>query len=1098
MTLRGPKRINRRGRREAAEIIFGKEQSRFLARRFFALSAVKIIILETLNQTSRLWLKKPGIILAGLLILALSAAAIAAAPTENARAGILQFADRFTRVRGLGDCLTSAGLAWRDLSDNARKGELDLRGLDLLIVGSFATDDDAIRETLAQLRDKLSAFVRDGGIAIVLSQADQTVADEPWLEPAARITRCDYDYTTPVLLNPGHPLFTTPVNIVGGFRDWRGMALSWESIVSYSGVGVLAAENTHGRHPCIVEAEWGRGRALILTIPFDKAFVKGNTAARRLAVALSRNLFAYASAVKAGEAPPVSVFVRPEAYRHAITGLVFRDANGNGVRDSGEIGIANVSVSDGGDVVLTDNGGRYQLPNAGYEARFVFVSVPAGYRKGGQFWHGLEPSATPRSFDFALAPAGSSGERFSFAHISDIHTGRKGTRGLLAKLLEEIARLDEQPRFIVATGDLTERGEEPECKEYQEAISKSVVPVLNVAGNHDVLADPANYQNVLGPEYYSFDEGRFHFIVLTSFDKTPRYHRWLERDRATLAKDKPLILLQHYEPKADQYEPFASWGTRLLCHGHWHGNRIVTYKGMTVLSTPTPLFGGIDASPPSFHVIEADGERLSATRRLSFQNRRLTIVSPSENLVQRGPKLQIIANAYDTARPPKSARFELKRDGTVVTSGALVADGDWSWAGQTDTTGLDRESYEIVVSMSDAKQQMWSASRRFVFSEGKTPPLKPGSEDWPTYLGNAQRNRQPAAVIRPPLSLTWMAPIGPPLEFSAPVLAQGTIYVSLRNRGFPGDNGVLALDALTGARKWFTATESGVHNSVAVDSATVYASSVGGRTYAFDARNGRERWHVDHGSDHLRWVYQSPLVLGDRLIAGNSAHLSNIDRATGRELWHRAFNPDWMPTFGSFAASGRTLLACADWAKVGLAAFDAETSRALWGLGIYGCMSTPVIADDRVYFTEVNGTAVCFPLAGGKALWTRPFKTLTRQSPATVSSAAVAGDRVIVACGKVAALDRPTSDVLWQFEPDPPAGGYSHPEINTYFSSPVVSGDLVWIGSGTGYLYALDLKTGGRVAHIEFGVPVLSTPLAWGNSIYVATYDGHLYCLTHE
>ena len=38
--------MNRRGRGEAAEIIFGKEQSRFLARRFSALFAVKIIIYE--------------------------------------------------------------------------------------------------------------------------------------------------------------------------------------------------------------------------------------------------------------------------------------------------------------------------------------------------------------------------------------------------------------------------------------------------------------------------------------------------------------------------------------------------------------------------------------------------------------------------------------------------------------------------------------------------------------------------------------------------------------------------------------------------------------------------------------------------------------------------------------------------------------------------------------------------------------------------------------------------------------------------------------------------------------------------------------------
>jgi len=797
---------------------------------------------------------------------------------------------------------------------------------------------------------------------------------------------------------------------------------------------------------------------------------------------------------------PITAHAEAVPRAGSIQGVVFSDTNGNGARDAGEPRLADVGVSDGRDVVRTDPSGRYTLPNAGGEARFVFVSVPAGYRKGGRYWLAVEPAATRRSYDFALVPAAPTGDRFSFIHLGDTHIGRRGGEARLKQVLDEIGRLDPPPRFIVETGDLAEDGRiAGSYLSYLAAVRASTVPVLPVPGNHDVLADAANYQEFIGPEFYSFDEGRFHFIVMTTFDKTARYKRWLENDRAVLARSKPLILLQHYEIKSDrQFEEFSSWGARLFCHSHWHGNRVVTYKDMTVLSTPTPLFGGIDASPPSFHVVAVDGERLSATRRLTFQERRLSIVSPSGDLVQAGPAIRIVANAYDTARPPQSARFELKQSGGIVTSGTLSSDGDWSWSGTIRPANLSPGTYDVAVTVSDSGQQSWSASKPFRLSEREAPRPRAGSENWPAFLGNAQRNRRPAAVVRPPLALSWVAPIGPPSEISAPVLSDGTIYVSLRNRGFPGDNGVLALDALTGARKWFAATASAVHNSVVVEGDTVYASSVGGRTYAFDARDGLEKWHVDHGSAYVRWVYQSPLVLGDKLIAGSAAHISIIDRAAGRELRRCAFNSDWMPAFGSYAASSGTLLACADWAKTGLAAFDLDTSRPLWGLDLFGCMATPVIADGRFYATDIRGAILCREFPGGEPVWDRLLAPNPYQSPGIVASPAVAGDRLIVAAGKVAALDRKTGDVAWEFPPDPPAGGYDHVEVSRYFSSPVVSGDLVWIGSGAGCLYALDVTTGRRVARIEFGVPLLSTPLLWGNSIYVAAYDGHLYCLTGE
>src|SRR5262245_40324792 len=62
-----------------------------------------------------------------------------------------------------------------------------------------------------------------------------------------------------------------------------------------------------------------------------------------------------------------------------VTGIVFNDANGNGVRDAGERGVPNVVVSDQRDVVVTDVNGAFKLPGADSKA-VVFVSVPDGWR----------------------------------------------------------------------------------------------------------------------------------------------------------------------------------------------------------------------------------------------------------------------------------------------------------------------------------------------------------------------------------------------------------------------------------------------------------------------------------------------------------------------------------------------------------------------------------------------------------------------------------------------------------------------------------------------------------------------------------------------
>src|SRR5690606_4053103 len=59
-------------------------------------------------------------------------------------------------------------------------------------------------------------------------------------------------------------------------------------------------------------------------------------------------------------------------------GIVYEDSNQNGKRDAREKGVAQVAVSNGVDVVLTDAAGKYHLPAR--DNSIFFVIKPQGYQ----------------------------------------------------------------------------------------------------------------------------------------------------------------------------------------------------------------------------------------------------------------------------------------------------------------------------------------------------------------------------------------------------------------------------------------------------------------------------------------------------------------------------------------------------------------------------------------------------------------------------------------------------------------------------------------------------------------------------------------------
>jgi 3',5'-cyclic AMP phosphodiesterase CpdA len=226
------------------------------------------------------------------------------------------------------------------------------------------------------------------------------------------------------------------------------------------------------------------------------------------------------------------------AYPQQIArGTVYEDTNKNNKKDSKEKGIAQVAVSNGIDVVLTNAKGEYELPVG--NDNIIFVITPGNYnvpvnqfnQPQSYYIHkpngspalkniGLSPTGKlPKSIDFPLIP-NTIGNEFRILVFGDPQPDNEKEldyfdRGMV-KELEGVKNVE----FGLSLGDLS--NEKTNLYEpYKKIINKIGVPWYNVMGNHDenydALADSLSdetFEREFGPANYSFNHGMVHFIIL--------------------------------------------------------------------------------------------------------------------------------------------------------------------------------------------------------------------------------------------------------------------------------------------------------------------------------------------------------------------------------------------------------------------------------------------------------------------------------------------------------------------------------------------------------------------------------------------------------
>ena len=271
------------------------------------------------------------------------------------------------------------------------------------------------------------------------------------------------------------------------------------------------------------------------------------------------------------------------------TGQVFLDSNKNGSLDAGERGIAGVRVSNGLDVVTTNDEGRYTLPVD--EQSIIFITKPRDYaipvnaHMLPQFYYIHQPAGSPAGMRYeGIAPTGPLPEQIDFPLIERQESAQfeailfadpqPQTQRELDYIRDDVVAelIDTQAAFGITLGDIL-YDDLSMFPRYNALIAQIGIPWYNVPGNHELNfeADSDEYsletfKKFFGPPYYAFEYADALFVVLDNIDYqgngkadpgdvrgnggyeariSKRQLRWLEKELEFVDKDRLVFVATH-------------------------------------------------------------------------------------------------------------------------------------------------------------------------------------------------------------------------------------------------------------------------------------------------------------------------------------------------------------------------------------------------------------------------------------------------------------------------------------------------------------------------------------------------------------------------
>lgn len=255
-------------------------------------------------------------------------------------------------------------------------------------------------------------------------------------------------------------------------------------------------------------------------------------------------------------------------------------------------------------------------------------------------------------------------------------------------------------------------------------------------------------------------------------------------------------------------------------------------------------------------------------------------------------------------------------------------------------------------------------------------------------------------------------------------------------------------------------------------------------------------WSADIGAAATRRVRASahPVVGGGRVFTMSAFSEVQATAPDGRALWRRNLTPasesPGEASGGGLAYAGGRLYATTGYGM--LHVLDAADGRTIWTQRLDAVpAAAPTVAGDFVYLTSRDSRAWAIERQSGRVLWQIE---VSDGGPVITDGAspAVTGRTVILPFGSgdlVAAL-REGGLRLWTATVTGARVGVTYAQVGDITADPVVDGGVIYAGTPSGRLAALDAETGARLW--TAGQGAISPVWPSGGSVFLVSDQGEI------
>jgi len=798
-------------------------------------------------------------------------------------------------------------------------------------------------------------------------------------------------------------------------------------------------------------------------------------------------------------------------YAESVSGTVFLDADGDGIKDTGESGVAGVMVSNGEAVTKSSPAGIYSFTFSVSETRFVFVTTPTGYRLSTPLYIKIEPGGGPNyTMDFGLipdpTPSNVAGADFDFIVGSDIQHNSEPELSYDWHTMEELTG-SVDIGFATWAGDLTPNGALSDFQLLRQVEDTLSYPTYNGFGGHDGNTNGMEYwEEVFGPYYYSWDYAGRHFITIVSepgyISNYTRQEQWVFNDLAQIEPGTDVYMVMHTpEHVESMLNTIASTYDLIgIIRGHYHntyGYRS-TADNIPIISSSPIRRNDLGVFTKLPRIISVSGSTITSQIFPLGQKKRLIVVSPTpDTFLPRSASQLILVNAYNSGSKISSVKYTLSGPSGVVASNvSLTKSTWWSWRGEWDASSAPTGEYVLEVVVTDDQSDSWQ--KTIAFNLSSSQPAAPAlGNDCQSFMGPDNQNRYFAGTPSGRLRIVWAAPVGSTEKgavlFSAPVIDLGIVIVGVWDPDVDStEGGVVAFDPMTGTRLW-KKNIGAVYHTPLIYGNKIYAIASPGVLYCIDIATQIIDWtyNIYPGSNYNRRIAMTPLMFagGKIYTVGDYTNAYCINATTGALVWSQ-----------NVAASSQTV--CGIYVHNGVAYFisqydiyarNADTGALLYTTPLPHRQrrnGTPMVYDNVLYANYQNNIAAYNTLDQCSEIW-----RIQAGGNYNYSTPVYANDKIYYTDGaSIIARNSSNGSLVWDFL----TNDASLMADNKYqqileASSHALTDTYSFVGSDNGSFYVFSADTGEVISQYFFGPPVKSSATISGNMVFIGCTDGNLY-----